>query len=85
MNSLNKNFNGEASTFYSPSSGIRQGDPLSPPISLFSAWNIYLEEAINAKKWNPIKVSRSGPLLSHLMFAYDLFLFARADSKIRIV
>lgn len=59
--------------------------PYPPPISLFSAWNIYLEEAINAKKWNPIKVSRSGPLLSHLMFAYDLFLFARADSKIRIV
>ncbi|KAL0010145.1 hypothetical protein SO802_005253 [Lithocarpus litseifolius] len=73
--------NGEALDPIYPSRGIRQGDPLSP--YLFILCMDYLgqliEEKCHIKLWHPVKVAQSGPAFSHLFFADDLMLFAKAD------
>ena len=74
-------FNGKALELIYPSRGIRRGDPLSP--YLFILCMEYLGQLImekcNAKLWQPVKAFGSGPAFSHLFFADDLVLFARAD------
>ena len=74
-------FNGKALELIYPSRGIRRGDPLSP--YLFILCMEYLGQLImekcNAKLWQPIKAFGSGPAFSHLFFADDLVLFARAN------
>lgn len=40
--------------------------------------HLILEEVVD-KRWKPIKASRGGPYISHLMFAYDLQFFAKAS------
>ena len=63
-------FNGEALEPIYPSRGIRQGDPLSP--YLFILCMKYLGQLIvekcNAKLWQPVKASSSGPAFSHLIW-----------------
>ena len=39
-----------------------------------------IEEKCSAKLWSPVKASQGGPSVSHLMFADDLVLFAKADN-----
>ena len=74
-------FNGKALEPIYPSRGIRRGDPLSP--YLFILCMEYLGQLImekcNAKLWQLVKAFGSGPAFSHLFFADDLVLFARAD------
>ncbi|XP_023929263.2 uncharacterized protein LOC112040610 [Quercus suber] len=74
-------FNGEALDPIFASRGIRQGDPISP--YLFILCMDYLgqliEEKCSGKLWQPVKASQSGLAFSHLFFAEDLILFAKAD------
>ncbi|KAK9994753.1 hypothetical protein SO802_024456 [Lithocarpus litseifolius] len=74
-------FNGEALDLIYPSRGIRQGDSLSP--YLFILCMDYLgqliEEKCSENLWQPVKASQSGPAFTHLFFADDLILFAKAD------
>ncbi|KAL0012214.1 hypothetical protein SO802_007322 [Lithocarpus litseifolius] len=76
-------FNGGSLEPFSPTRGIRQGDPLFPYI--FIMCMEYLGQLIQEKceegLWKPVKASRSGPLFSHLFFADDLVLFAKANAK----
>ena len=45
----------------------------------------FLSQLIQEKRetglWKPVKASRSGPFFSHLFFADDLVLFAKASPK----
>ena len=76
-------FNGGSLDAFSPSKGIRQGDPLSPYI--FIMCMEYLGQLIQDKceegRWKPVKASRSGPSFSHLFFADDLVFFAKASME----
>ncbi|GMI85140.1 hypothetical protein HRI_002183300 [Hibiscus trionum] len=75
-------FNGVPGASFSPSRGLRQGDPLSPYLFLFCAEG--LSALINAAKQNGeikgVKVGRSGVTLTHLFFADDCILFGDTSS-----
>ena len=72
--------NGERLNYFLPSRGIRQGNPLSPYI--FILCMEYLARLILCKvvahSWSGIRISKDGPTFSHLFFADDLILFAKA-------
>ena len=74
-------FNGGTMDPIIPSRGIWQGDPLSP--YLFILCMDWLGQLIEGKcvenLWNPVKSSKSSPSFSHLFFADDLVLFAKAN------
>ena len=75
-------FNGRALDPFLPSRGIRQGDPLSPYLFILcmEVLGKIVEEKCASKVWNPVKASNSGPAFSHLFFADDLLLFAKANT-----
>ena len=75
-------FNGGSLDPFKPSRGIRQGDPLSPYIFILCIDFLgqLIQEKLEAKVWCPVKASRSGPSFSHLFFADDLVLFAKANA-----
>ncbi|XP_050242423.1 uncharacterized protein LOC126691393 [Quercus robur] len=74
-------FNGEALDPIYPTRGIRKGDPLSPYLFILCMEFLghLIEEKCTAKVWQPVKASCGGPAFSHLFFADDLVLFAKAD------
>ncbi|XP_057760081.1 uncharacterized protein LOC130980412 [Arachis stenosperma] len=76
-------WNGEALDEFSPSRGIRQGDPLSPYIFVLCIERLsqLISVAVDTEVWNPISLSRDGPKLSHLCFADDMILFAEASME----
>ena len=82
--SLSMLVNGSALDPLSPSRGIRQGDPISP--YLFILCMEYLGFLIEKKcfngSWCSLKASRGNIKISHLFFAYDLILFAKATNEI---
>ena len=76
-------FNGRALDTFKPTRGIRQGNPLSPYIFIMCMDYLgqLIQEKCAANSWNLVKASRSGPAFSHLFFADDLVLFAKANPK----
>ena len=62
---------------------FRSGGPLSPYIFILCVdfLSQLIEEKCHNKLWSPVKVSRSGPAFSHLMFADDLVLFTKVGSS----
>ena len=76
-------FNGGSLEPFYPTRGIRQGDPLSPYIFILCMDFLgqLIQEKCEAKVWSPVKASRSGPSFSHLFFADDLMLFAKANAE----
>lgn len=61
-----------------PTRGLRQGDPLSPYLFVLCMERLshWIEDKVQAGRWRPIKVSRSGARISHLFFTDDILLFA---------
>lgn len=73
--------NGQPSRVFSPERGLRQGDPLSPYLFILCA-NVLsglLKREGNKQNLHGIQVARSAPKITHLLFADDSLLFARAN------
>ena len=67
---------------FSPSRGLRQGDPLSPFLfimgsKLFSRL-LFKEERLDKVKG--MKIAKNSPTINHLLFADDLLIFGKAFS-----
>lgn len=75
--------NGNIGETFLLSRGLRQGDPLSPFLFLFCGEGLSslmrLAKARNILKG--VKASRSGPAISHLLFADDCILFAETTER----
>lgn len=74
-------FNGTLLDTFAPTRGLRQGDPLSPFLFLFVAdgLSLLLDEKVNQGNLTPVKVCRSAPGISHLLFTDDTLLFFKAE------
>lgn len=60
-----------------------QGDPLAPYLFVLcmEVLGQDIRAAVDSKQWKAIKLSRSGPPISHLFFADDLILFGEARNS----
>lgn len=76
-------FNGSKLKPFQPSRGIRQDDRLSPYLFLLCMefLGAQISTMCEEKRWDRVKASRNGPSFSHIFFADNLMLFAKANSK----
>ena len=76
-------FNGGALDSFQPSRGLRQGDSLSPYLFIMcmEILGALITDKCKDNLWDPISASKGGLPFSHLFFADDLVLFAKADVK----
>ena len=74
--------NGKPSSFFKPSRGLRQGDPLSPYLFILvcDVLSRNIKGAILEERLETIQLSRNCPGISHLFFADDSLFFTKADS-----
>lgn len=79
----NVRFNGHLLEPFSPTRGLRQGDPLSPYLFLLVADGLSNIIKSNESEGliQPLKVCRRAPGISHLLFADDSLLFFKADTE----
>lgn len=75
------NINGEVDRYIQPSRSIRQGDLLSPYVFLIytEALTNLINNAVMRKELEGLKISKSGPKLTYLLFVDDSLLFCKAD------
>ena len=75
--------NGTPTETFSPTRGIRQGDPLSPYLFLLCAEGLsaLLRRGEAEFMFRGVAVCRGGPRVTHLLFADDCMLFFRATSE----
>jgi hypothetical protein len=75
--------NGQMLDSFTPSRGLRQGDPLSPYIFLLVADGLstILNKEISTGQLKELHISRNAPGISHLLFADDSVLFVEANAE----
>jgi hypothetical protein len=76
-------FNGVMMTPFSPSRGLRQGDPLSPYLFLFVTDGLskLISRKVEVQALQELHICRGAPGISHLLFADDTLLFFKATSE----
>lgn len=74
-------WNGETLEEFTPSRGIRQGDPISPYLFVLCIEKFFqmINVAIEKDEWRPISLVRGGPRIFHLAFVDDVLLFTEAS------
>ena len=67
---------------FSPSRGLRQGDPLSPYLFLLCAEGLsaLITHEIETEQLKRVQVCRDSPFISHLLFANKSLILMRADA-----
>ncbi|GAU37589.1 hypothetical protein TSUD_365100 [Trifolium subterraneum] len=78
--SLSLIWNGKRLPNFSPTRGLRQGDPLSPYLFVLcmEKLSLAISAAVQNNSWKPLQISKNGPRFSHLFFADDVLLFSKA-------
>ncbi|XP_074320432.1 uncharacterized protein LOC141657179 [Silene latifolia] len=76
-------FNGTPLDTFTPSRGIRQGDPLSPYLFIIcmEALSRLIHQACNNSDWIPFPLGKGGVSFSHLLFADDILVFGRTSER----
>jgi hypothetical protein len=74
-------FNGTLLDSFSPTRGLRQGDPLPPFLFLFVADGLstLLQKEVHEQNIEPLRICRRAPGISHLLFSDDSLLFFKAQ------
>ncbi|XP_074270960.1 uncharacterized protein LOC141594873 [Silene latifolia] len=72
--------NGEPSSTFKPSCGLRQGDPLSPYVFIMciEILSCQLRTTEKSTALNGLKISRYAPPITHLFYADDAFICCKA-------
>nr|XP_029146216.1 uncharacterized protein LOC114924798 [Arachis hypogaea] len=75
--------NGELSKKIKPQRGLHQGDPLSPYLFILAAevFTTLMQEARTKGKITGLKIAPTAPTLTHLLFADDCIIFAKAKEE----
>lgn len=75
--------NGTPHGYFSGSRGIRQGDPLSPALFtvFFDLLSRIITKSEEAGRIHGVKVSKTSPPISHLMYADDLTIYCKATAS----
>ncbi|PKI41804.1 hypothetical protein CRG98_037804 [Punica granatum] len=80
---MNVLWNGNLTKEFKSGRGIKQGCPLSLYLSVLCVERLshLIKESVEAEVWQPMRVGRKGPWISHLMFADDISLFVKASEN----
>ena len=75
-------FNDQETEEFTPSRGLRQGDPLSPYLFLLCAEGLssLLAHREEVRGMEGVRVCRNAPSVSHLLFADDSLILMKANS-----
>jgi hypothetical protein len=76
-------FNGHLLDSFTPSRGLRQGDPLSPYFFLFVADGLsnLIKQQVESGGLHELKIWRRAPGISHLLFADDCLMFFEGTTQ----
>lgn len=76
-------FNGVLQPSFTPSRGLRQGDPLSAYVLLFvvDGLSTLLNKEVEERRIQAPSIYRRAPLISNLLFADDSLLFFKGDME----
>ncbi|CAN6570663.1 unnamed protein product [Malus baccata var. baccata] len=75
--------NGQPGSKFTPSRGLRQGDPLSPYLFLLvsEVLSLLIQRESDRGRIEGIQMDSVGPMISHIFFADDTLIFLKAKAR----